>query len=193
MDPFTIALLVALGGTSVVGFAMWRVNESKAKRRKEEKVKKRAQRSVRNIRLNDIVTYMGQDFIVQSIATFDERGWRWKEYLLVDGKDEQWLEVEEDDELFVGLIKEIDTVPFEGTKPPDALSYDGVRYKQVERGEASITYEGEAGARRGGRCKYFDYEGEGANYLSVEQIGETFEVYVGREVQEAGLEILPGS
>jgi hypothetical protein len=193
MDPVTTGLLVVLGGSTIVGYVMYRRSSKKDDEKKAAKEKKRAERSIRNIRLKDIVTYTNQDFIVESICTFDQNGWKWKEFLLADGNDQWWLEVEDDDELFVGLVKEVDDLKIEGAHPPDQLNYDGVRYKQVERGEATITYEGAHGKRRGGACKYYDYDGEGDHYLSIEQFGESYEVYVGREIDESTVEILPGS
>ena len=148
-------------------------------------------RTVQNIRLRDIVSYLGQDFIVEGVLRYDDDGWPWVTYMLVDGEDVRWLSVEEDDKLEVSLWEEIDK-PF-GGDPPEFVEVRGIRFRMVEKGKARVTQEGETGKRQGLSVRYYDYESDGDEMLSVETWGSDTEVSFGYEIDPYGLDIFPGT
>jgi hypothetical protein len=141
--------------------------------------------------LNDIVTHLDQDFMIEGKLTYREDGDEWWEYRLVDGDDEAYLCVEDDDRLEVSLWREIDVhIPEAG--PPEEIVFDGDRYRCVERGEADVTRDGKTGRKTGMSCRYWDYEGAGGKLLGVERWGGAYETWSGKELEEGRYDILPG-
>ena len=58
---------------------------------------KNAERSVTNLHLGDIVTHFGVDYVVEGRIDYNDSGWPWTCYMLVDGDNVRWLAVEMDD------------------------------------------------------------------------------------------------
>ncbi len=144
-----------------------------------------------DLALNDIFQLLDQDFVVEGKITYREDGDEWWEFRLVDGADEAYLCVEDDDDLEVSLWREIDLeIPASG--PPETLSWEGVTYRCAERGEASVTRDGRTGRKSGQSCAYWDYEGSGGEMLGVERWGGAYETWSGRDVEEGRYDILPG-
>jgi hypothetical protein len=148
-------------------------------------------RTVRTIRLHDIVSYLGQDYMVEGVLRYDDDGWPWVTYMLVDGEDVRWLSVEDDDKLEVSLWEEI-SCPILG-EPPEFIEAEGIKFHMVERGEARVTQQGQTGRKQGLSVDYFDYESNGEEMLSVERWGSEIEVSMGREIDPYGLDIFPGT
>ena len=147
--------------------------------------------SVKNLRVNDIFSWMGQDFVVEGKLTYQEGGDVWWEYRLVDGGDVRWLTVEEDDELEVSLWEEID-LHVGGGGPDEHLEWEGERYRCVERGQARVSRDGRTGRKEGMSCRYWDYESSGETMLCVELWGNAWEVSQGEPLREGSWDILPG-
>ena len=144
-----------------------------------------------HLALNDIVTHLDQDFMVEGKLTYREDGDEWWEFRLVDGSDEAYLCVEDDDKLEVSLWREIDLeIPASG--PPESLVWEGDRYRCVEQGEASVTRDGKTGRKSGMACSYWDYEASGGKMLGVERWGKSYETWTGAELEEGRYDILPG-
>lgn len=151
---------------------------------------KNAERSVTNLHLGDIVTHFGVDYVVEGRIDYNDSGWPWTCYMLVDGDNVRWLAVEMDDTLEVSIWEEIDmTLP---ANPPSVIEYEGQRFKMVENGRATATQTGQTGRRAGLSVEYFEYESGGDRYLSVEKWGMETEVSVGQDINPYSLEILPG-
>ncbi len=150
-------------------------------------------KSVRNLEVNDIVTYLGQDFMVEGKLIFEEDGDEWYEYMLVDGADVRWLCVEEDDVLELSLYKVVKDMPLR-SDPGETVEYEGVRFIMQERGVARMRRLGRTGSRTAQTCGYWDYSsaGGGELLLSVERWGQSYEVSVGQEIDEATLDVLSG-
>lgn len=150
-------------------------------------------KTVRSLALNDIVSHLGQDFMVEGKLVFLEDGDQWYEYMLVDGSEVRWLCVEDDDVLELSLYQVVRDLPL-SSDPAETIEYQGVRFVLQERGVASMRREGKTGSRTAQTCTYWDYESAGGGdlLLSVERWGQSYEVSVGREVDEAALDILSG-
>lgn len=145
-----------------------------------------------NLQLNDIVSHFGTDYIIEGRLDYWDDGDTWVTYRLVDGDDEVWLAVEQDDDLDVSLWREVkDLRP---TNPmPEFLEYRGQRLRMVERGEARVNQQGKVARKTGVNLKYYEYEGDDDAMISVEDWGSgDVEVFWGEEVNPAGLDILPG-
>ena len=143
-----------------------------------------------NLKLNDVVRYLGDTYMVEGRLTLSEDGDTWWEYMLVDGDEIRWLSVEDDDELEVALWEEID-YPL-SADPPETIEWEGVSYRAVEKGKARVTRDGKSGRKEGMSCRYWDYEGAGGEMLAVESWSGDFEVSLGRELDEGTYEILSG-
>lgn len=145
-----------------------------------------------NLKINDIVSYFGTDYIIQGRLNYWEDGYTWVTYMLEDGDEVQWLSVEEDDRLEVSMWEEVDDLHV-SNPPPEFLEYRGQRFRMTERGEARVNKQGSTGQRKNGlNVKYYEYEGDGEEMISVELWGGEVDVSVGREIRPATLDILPG-
>ncbi len=152
---------------------------------------KRERVTVQNLRIGDIVSHFGQDFVVEGKLDYNEDGWTWTTFMLVDGDVVKWLSVEIDDQLEVGIWEEIDlAVP---ANPPEFLEYQGEQFRMVERGSARVTQTGTTGRRQGMHADFYEYEGSGERSISVEVWGSEVEVSIGEEINPYSLEIYPGA
>lgn len=194
----TIALVGLLIGAAIMSFVFYRKSlvTERAALAGENGVagllegKRSGDATVTNLRMGDIVTYFDVDYVVEGRVDYNDSGWPWTCFMLVDGDDVRWLAVEEDDKVEVSMWEEID-MDLSGD-PPKTIEYDGERFKQVEKGHAKVTQTGKTGRRAGMSCDYFEYEGSSERYLSVERWGMETEVSIGQDVNPYSLEILPG-
>ena len=192
MSFIGIVLLLA------AGFAFFMYLRSSKKGRKAQlpggsgaKALPRKQATVQNLALNDIVSWMGQAFIIEGKLTYREDGDVWHEYRLADGADVRYLLVEVDDVLEVSLWQEID-LHVSGGQPDEHVEWEGQRFRCVERGEARVSREGQTGRKDGLSCRYWDYEGSGDDMLSIEQWGGSWEASIGQPLRDGSYDILPG-
>src|SRR5580692_7105130 len=49
------------------------------------------ERTVRDVRVDDVVTIDGRDFLCEGVIDYDEDGHKWKGGRVVDGSDERWV------------------------------------------------------------------------------------------------------
>ena len=144
-----------------------------------------------NLRLNDIVSHFGTDYIIEGKLTYWDDGFTWVTYMLVDGDDVRWLAVEQDDFLEVTMWEPVHDLPLRAPLP-EHVEYHGERYRMTERGQARVNQQGRTGNRTGMQMEYYEYESPSESYLSVEKWGAQIEASIGHEVNPAALEILPG-
>ena len=148
--------------------------------------------SLMNLRLNDIISYFGHDYIIEGRLNYWEDGFTWTVYMLVDGDDVKWLSVEEDDDLEVSLWEDVQDLPLREPLP-EHLDYRGVRYRMTERGQARVNQQGRTRNKTGLSMNYASYEAQGDDsMLSIEVWSGNVEASIGREINPAALEILPG-
>lgn len=148
--------------------------------------------TVDNLRLGDIISYLGNDYMVEGHLQYDEDGWTWETYMLKDEDKIMWLSVEWDDELEVALwneVEDIDVAPH----PPQTIEYEGEVFTREDSGGAKVTRKGQTNRRNDVRMEYFEYEGSNNRFLSVEKWGNDIEVSVGQPINPYGLDIYPGS
>jgi len=201
------ALLVVTGVFAAVALFMFFIRREEEKGRKLYKkegkhlkggeprdlISAPPEHPLKRLKVGDVVSYVGQDFIVQGKLIFREGGFEWVEYKVADATDVRWLEVEEDDELWVALYKEVENFRVPGPPPPEVIEFQGDTYELEEQGYAVMRKEGDVGRRLLPECRYYDYEGPGDKVLSIEQWGENLEVSVGTSVSPFALEIFPAS
>jgi hypothetical protein len=157
---------------------------------KPEKVK---ERTATTMQVGDVVTYMGDDYIISGKISYFEEGDRWFDYCLDNNGDIKWLSAEDDGMISLVLYSDIklkvsDPVPSE-------IEYQGIEFEIDEKGHAKATVEGETGRKKGLKVKYWDYcDDEDKNFLSIEKWGghESLDVSFGHSIDFEDLTVYPG-
>ena len=204
---FLLVLLTVIGGVAAVGIAA-------GERRKSlpggtppalpAGGDKLVERGVRDLRIDDVLTIDGVDFLVEGLINYDEDGHRWTGARVVDGSDVRWLIVgiERAGAGTLRLLAQDDTTQISGY-PPEVLVIGDVRYALDKRGAATCALHGELGAlgalqkdRPDGhveRARWWLYSAPGDDTLLLEQWGGDYRVLKGKKVGEGTLELIPGS
>lgn len=162
------------------------------------------ERTVRDLRVNDVLVMDGKDFLCEGVIGYDEDGHRWSSTRIVDNQDVKWLVVglERVGSTALRLMTQDDTQQIAGY-PPEALVVGEVRYVLDKRGTATCRLDGDVGPlgdlkkdRPSGhveRCRWWLYNAPGDDTLIVEQWGADYRVLRGKKIGEGTLELIPGS
>ena len=146
---------------------------------------------VMQLKLNDIISYFGTDYMVEGKLTYWEEGYTWITYRLVDGDDIKWLSAEEDDGLEISIWEDI--LDLQVSEPvPEKLDYQGETYRMFERGQARVNQQGRTGNKTGMQVKYWEFKAPSGSMLSVEKWGGAIEVSEGKVIKPIELDIFPG-
>ena len=203
---FLLVLLTVIGGAAAVGVA---VNE----RRKGlsggataalPPGERGVERTVRDLRVGDVLTIDGKDFLVEGLIGYDEDGHRWTGARLADGADVRWLVVgiERAGSGALRLLTQDDTTQVSGY-PPEVLVVGELRYALDKRGAATCALHGDLGAlgalkkdRPDGhveRVRWWLYSAPGDDTLLLEQWGSDYRVLRGKKIGDSTIELIPGS
>ncbi|MCC7430072.1 DUF4178 domain-containing protein [bacterium] len=156
-----------------------------------EPEEKSVKRTFFNIRCGDILTYLGDDFVVNAVYVYDEEGFKWNTYGYDDSEGNHcYFSVVSDDRLELSLWKEVLTSV---DNVGDKIVFEGKNYFQTERGIASVSRQIISGQETRFRVKYWEYEAESGEMLSIEESGGTKTVTTGKMIEDYTIEILPGS
>jgi len=162
------------------------------------------ERTVRELRVNDIVTIEGCDFLCEGVIAYDEDGHRWLGGRCVDGSEIEWLIVglERSGAGAMRLLKQDSTTHISGY-PPEAVVIGDLRYMLDKRGTANCELRGDVGGlgeakkdRPEGhveRCRWWLYSAPGDDSLLVEQWGADYRVLTGKKIGDGVVELMPGS
>lgn len=162
------------------------------------------ERTVRDLRVADVLTIDGKDFICEGAIHYDEDGHRWVAGRCVDGKDVRWVLVglERTGTSATRLLTQDESTPITGY-PPEALVVGDIRYTLDKRGTATCSLKGDVGPLSGSmkdrpeghteRCRWWLYSAPGDDTLLVEQWGADYRVLRGKKVGDASIELMPGS
>jgi hypothetical protein len=204
---FLLVLLIVVGGAAAVGIA---ANERRkalpggSPARLPAAGDKLLERTVRDLRVDDVLTIDGKDFLVEGMINYDEDGHRWTGARVVDGGDVQWLVVgiERAGTGSMRLLTQDDATQISGY-PPEVLVIGDVRYALDKRGAATCALHGDLGPlgalkkdRPDGhveRARWWLYSAPGDDTLLLEQWGSDYRVLRGKKVGEGTLELIPGS
>jgi hypothetical protein len=158
-------------------------------------------RTVRDLRVGDVVTHDGREYLVEGAIHYDEAGHRWVAGRLVDIDAEKWLLVGMEragaDTVRIADIADIEVSGY----PPETMVVDGTRYNLDKRGTATAKASGETdvldstnlSSNSVQRCRWWRYEGTGGKCLIIEQWGDAFRTLRGETIRISDLEMLPGS
>jgi hypothetical protein len=205
---FLLVLLTVIGGVAAIGIAASERRKALpggppralASGRADDLV----ERTVRDLRIDDVLTIDGTDFLVEGMIKYDEDGHRWTAARLVDGSDVRWLVVgiERAGAGSMRLLRQDEATQISGY-PPEVLVVGEVRYALDKRGAATCALHGELGplgALKKGRpeghverTRWWLYTAPGDDALLLEQWGADYRVLRGKKVGDAALELIPGS
>lgn len=203
-----LAVLTVLGGGAAVAFTMR--GQKKALPSGGDQLALSAggdslvERTVRDVRVNDILTIDGKDFLCEGVIGYDEDGHRWAGARVVDGKDTRWLVIgiERVGSGATRLLVADETTTITGY-PPEAIVIGEVRYALDKRGTATCTLQGDVGAlgdlkkdrpeKHVERCRWWLYSAPGDDTLLVEQWGSDFRALRGKKTVDGTIELMPGS
>jgi hypothetical protein len=161
------------------------------------------ERTVRDLRVDDVVTIDGRDFLCEGSIDYDEDGHKWKGGRVVDGSDERWVVLGLERTGTTQRLCQVDTsTPITGY-PPEAIVIGETRFVQDKRGTATCSLHGELGqlaelkkGRPDGhveRCRWWLYTAPGDDTLVVEQWGGDYRVLKGKKIGDGMMELIPGS
>ena len=201
-----LVVLTVVGGVSAVGIA---VNDRKKQvgggtPPKQLTAGTGIERTVRDLRVDDVLTIDGKDFLSEGLISYDEDGHRWSGARVVDGAETKWLVVgiERTGGGTMRLLVQDDAQSISGY-PPEALVIGEVRYVLDKRGAATCQLDGDIGPlgdlkkdRPAGhveRCRWWLYNAPGEDTLLVEQWGGDYRVLRGKKVGEGTIELIPVS
>lgn len=204
-----LVLLTVLGGAVAVGIA---VNEKRkalgggggSPRMLPGGGDRLLERTVRDLRVGDVLTIDGKDYLCEGLIAYDEDGHRWIGGRIVDGGEVTWIVVglERASATSIRLLRQDESTPISGY-PPEALVVGEVRYALDKRGTATCQLFGEIGGlgamkqdRPEGhveRCRWWLYSAPGDDTLLVEQWGSDYRLLRGEKVGDGMVELIPGS
>jgi hypothetical protein len=162
------------------------------------------ERTVRDLRVDDVLTMDGKDFLVEGMINYDEDGHRWTGARVVDGADVQWLlsGIERAGSGAMRLLRQDDGTQISGY-PPEVLVIGEVRYTLDKRGAANCALHGDVGPlgalkkdRPDGhveRARWWLYAAPGDDTLLLEQWGSDYRVLRGKKINEGTIDLIPGS
>lgn len=206
---FLLMLLVVVGGAATVGGVAY------AQRRKQlgggdvralpAAVGDRlVERTVRDLRVGDVLTIDGRDFLVEGTIGYDEDGHRWTGARIVDGADARWIVVgiERVGSSPVRMLRYDEENAVSGF-PPETIVIGETRYALDKRGNATCKLAGDVGAlssvkdkRPEGhveRCRWWLYNAAGDDTLIVEQWGGDQRMLRGKKISADTIDLIPGS
>ncbi len=201
-----LMLLTVVGGAAVVGIAAKERRKSLRSGGGPKLLSEASgiERTVRDLRVDDVLTMDNKDFLCEGLISYDEDGHRWIAGRVVDGKDTQWLVVGIDraGTSSTRVLTQDESQSITGY-PPEALVIGEVRYVLDKRGAATCQLFGDVGPlgdlkrdRPAGhveRCRWWLYSAPGDDTLLVEQWGADYRVLRGRKVVDGIVDLIPGS
>ncbi|MDB4954280.1 MAG: hypothetical protein JWO36_1849 [Myxococcales bacterium] len=201
-----LVILTVVGGVAAVGVA----SNERRKALGPGSVKalpeggQHVERSVRDLRVDDILTIDGHDFVVEGLIAYDEDGHRWIAGRCVDDRDVRWIVVgiERAGAGATRMLEDDDTLQLAGY-PPEAIVVGEVRYALDKRGTATAELRGDVGSLAGltkdrppghvERCRWWLYNAPGEDTLLVEQWGSDFRALRGKKVGEGTIDLMQAS
>lgn len=160
------------------------------KNKSESTVKPR--NDIFSLKVDDIVTYDLEDYIVIGKLVYSDSGYKWYAYHIKGESKNVWLAAELDDELELGIYERI---PTQVTTIKKELVVNEITYYQEEHGMAKIVEAiGQVGATVGQSVEYWDFESDDEeNYLSVEKWGGDIELSYGYPISLKEISWIAGS
>lgn len=139
-----------------------------------------------------IIAYGGKDYVVRGTLTLNEGPYYWREHLLDGGNGSEWFGVEVD-EGELSLTWWV-TRKGAGISPDTTIEFEGVTYREDERGHATYQSTGTTGLPERGEMRYIDYaDASGEKLLGFEgwANNESWDISTGRTILPGELTVYP--
>jgi hypothetical protein len=203
-----VSLIVVLGGAAAAG-SIYAINDKRRRALPPSTTRalpasgdRLIERTIRDLRIGDVVTIDARDYLCEGVIHYDEDGHRWIGSRLVDGSETRWCVVglERSGLSPVRLLTQEDASDLVGY-PPEALVLGDTRYSLDKRGTATCKLSGDLGTLGGGkrpegtveRCRWWLYSAAGDETAIVEQWGSDYRVLRGKKVSGDTIDLIPGS
>jgi hypothetical protein len=161
------------------------------------------ERTLADVRVDDIVTIDHKDYVCEGVINYDEDGHRWIGGRCVDNQTVKWLIVGLERTGGATRLLEQDAETHITGYPPEALVIGEARFALDKRGTATCELKGDTGGlgdlkagRPEGhveRCRWWLYSAPGDDTLLVEQWGADFRVLRGKKVHDGVIELMQAS
>ena len=196
-----LVVLAVVGGVAAVGaFGARKQLAGNAQKALEAGAK---ERTLADVRVNDIVTIDHKDYVCEGVINYDEDGHRWIGGRCVDNQVVKWLIVglERTGANTTRLLEQDNETHITGY-PPEAIVVGELRYALDKRGTATCELRGDTGGLGGvksaqdgsvERCRWWLYSAPGDDTLLVEQWGSDYRVLRGKKVTEGVIELMQAS
>ena len=141
--------------------------------------------ALRNLKLDDAVTFEGTDYLVQGKVTYFAGGRYWYSYLLREKESERWLRTmpQGGDPFMCEMLPAPPPLAADNT-----VALDGQHLTRSDVGSADVTVEGAAGTERGVFVQYQLFAGN-RKALWLEDWPDGPRAYSGHQVYQEELEL----
>ena len=153
--------------------------------------RRRPEASILNVQVGGVISYNATDFVVRNRYVYEDHGFEWFSFHLVDTISGQklWIDAEDDDELSVALSQPVKmdiSLPMQSK-----LFHNGISFYQDEHGYAKVLIESEDSEPHYSQVEFWDfYDEEDEQFLGIERWGNELEVSVGHYIEPFELSIL---
>jgi len=140
----------------------------------------------------DILSYLGRDYVVEGVLSYQLPGHSFRLARAVDGDVVLWVELladEADDRLLV--MTEVQDLAI-GTPPPQSIDYRKSMFVQRFAGAAKLSVAGIVAGRTESTVDVWRYRAAGDLYLQIEQGPNGHVVLYGESVHKGMIDVLPG-
>jgi hypothetical protein len=143
------------------------------------------------LRLRDIVSYQGKDYVVEGLLTYRLGGKVLRLARVVDGATVRWVEplVDDSDDRLL-ILDEVTGLDI-STPPPSTISYQGKSYLPKLTGQATVEIGGKVPDRLAGACEVWRYRAAGDVFLQIERWSDRTVTLAGESVHKDMVDVLP--
>jgi hypothetical protein len=143
------------------------------------------------LRLRDIVSYQGKDYVVEGLLTYRLGGKVLRLARVVDGSTARWVEplVDDSDDRLL-ILDEVTGVDI-SAPPPSTISYLGKSYLPKLSGPATVEVAGKVPDRLAGGCEVWRYRAAGDVFLQIERWSDRTVILAGESVHKDMVDVLP--
>ena len=138
-----------------------------------------------DLHFGDAVSIGGTDYLVQGRAEFHAGDSAWRQYLLRDGGQEQWLHVPPSTQEPMALLQRSSESPGDGQQ----VTVGGRTFTLAASGAATAEVVGEGGTASGRSVQYRRYGGDGGALLFVYDWGNERQTLVGQPLDPLEIQV----
>jgi hypothetical protein len=143
------------------------------------------------LRPKDVISYQGQDFVVEGILGYKLSGKTYPLARAVHGDEVRWIEpLMEDLDDRVLLFLEVKDLRV-ATPPPPTIAYKGGSYVPRLSGTATVDVDGSVPDRAAGSCDVWRYRAAGDLFLQIEKWSGKTVTLAGESIHKDMVQVFP--